>query len=304
MIKEYQIYNETRLPAKRIVSLAPSFTQTLFFLGLEDRIVGCTENCLQNHDLKNVLTVGRFASPDLAGIRELNPDLILGLDRVHSEALTVLKQSKAGIFVQRIQTVFGIIGAIEAINKLAGNSREGAARVRKLRKRLQRVCSRLQGVKPVRVYRMLSTEPLVTPSAACYQYDAIRLAGGEQMQLDFADPYTPVSPADVFAFDPEFIVSCGQGENQPAKPRCQGCKKEKPICMRTPADIINADGWNGTTAARNGQVYTIGCESLCYPGPGLIDGIEMMAGLFHPDLQAGIAAEEDAQEEQTVQIKI
>jgi len=268
-------------PIRRIVSLAPSLTETLFFLGLGERVVGVTEQCDFPPEARERKKVGSFVEPDLGKILRLKPDLILALSRIHgkfieeagSEGLPVLA-------LPRVRSVEDILRIMEEIADIAGEER-GKALVGSLRERLRLIKERVKPLPPPRVFRLMIEDPIVAPTRSSYQWDAMRLAGGWPMPLEFEEPYTPVKLEEIVEFDPEVILSCGMREGEEPRRRCPGCRSQNPPCQRIVDEIGKWEGWKETRAAKEGRIYPIPCEFLCRPGPRLVEGIEFMSKLFH-----------------------
>lgn len=282
MKKEFKLLGNTEGPAMRIISLAPSFTNTLCYLGLEDRLIGCTNNCKCSGENNGLAKVGYFSRPDMEKINELKPDLVLGIGRIHDRYLKGLALASKSVLMLEASTVFGILKTTDKIVQMGEGGKEAEARVKQLRKRLQRVVSRVQNLPRPKAFRLLTEDPLVTTGNNSYQSDAIMLAGGQPMPIDRGDPYNVVTKEEVKAFDPAYIISCGVLKGEDPKRRCAFCQSPDPLCIRRPESLLSKDSWKGITAIENGAVHTIDCEMLCYPGPRIIEGIEYLSEIFHP----------------------
>jgi len=267
--------------AERIVSLAPSATDTLIFMGLGAHLVGVTEQC-DSKEVRDCKRVGAFSQPDVEKICLLRPDLVLALGRIHSRVVDELAQRGVAVFVSRPQSVMEILDDMEETARLAGQERQGEAIVNQLRERVRVVGKRVSARTPVRVFRLMTEDPLVAPSSKSYQYDAVRVAGGLPFPLASEEPYTTVPIQEVVDFDPQVIVSCGRKDGEAPKPRCRGCRAQKPPCQRVVNDIRNWEGWREITATRDGRIYAMPCDLICRPGPGIVKGIEQLAEWFHP----------------------
>ncbi len=269
-------------PVRRIISLAPSLTETLFFLGLGEKVVGVTEQCDFPPEAREREKVGSFARPDLKRISKLKPDLILALSRIHEKFLK--EASREGLPVLAVpgaRSVEDILRLMEEIADIAGEGR-GRALVGLLRERLGAIREKVRALPPPRVFRLMTEDPIIAPTRSSYQWDAIRLAGGMPMPLEFEEPYTSVRLEEVVRFDPEVILSCGVREGEERR-KCPGCRAQSPPCRRRTEEIGRREGWRETSAAREGRIYPIPCELICRPGPRLVDGIEYMSRLFHPE---------------------
>ncbi len=112
---------------ERIVSLAPSITETLFAIGLGKYVVGRTEYCDQPSQCLSVETVGGFSDPDVKKILEIKPDLIIGttlhksiaesmkINSIPFETVTPCSLLEAPIAIRRIGNITGEIKRSEEI---------------------------------------------------------------------------------------------------------------------------------------------------------------------------------------------
>jgi len=281
-MEEFRLLGKVNKPIRRIVSLAPSLTETLFFLGLGERVVGVTEQCDFPPEAREREKIGSFIEPDLGKISRLKPDLILALGRIHEK---FFEEASGGdlplISLPSTKSVEDIFCLMEEIAKLAGEEEKGKSLTGSLRERLKLVKERVKPFPPPRVFRLMIEDPIVTPTSSSYQWDAIRLAGGKPMPLEFEEPYTPVKLEEILRFDPQVILSCGVRNGEKPRRRCPGCRAQNPPCQRIVEEIGKWEGWRETQAAGEGRIYPIPCELICRPGPRLVEGIELMSKLFH-----------------------
>jgi iron complex transport system substrate-binding protein len=283
MNQECVVVGDPGIKAERIVSLAPSFTETVRFIGLSNKLLGCTEHC-DKTGLDNISIIGGFSKPDISQITALKPDLILAMGKIHQRYIDELKTTGATILIEDNHTVTDVIDTIKTLVQLSGNYQSCLDRMDGLIQKMQDVHRRLRNTRPVRVYRLISESPLVTASPICFQYDAIEQAGGEQMILNTQAEYVPAKIEDVLKFDPEVIISCGKSDSTDIIRRCKDCKIINPLCVRRPSDIIENDIWKSTSAVKNGRIYMIDCAHMCYPGSSLIEGIDEMSYWLHPQI--------------------
>lgn len=271
---------------ERLVSLAPSATESLIYLGLASKIVGVTRQC-GFPEVAGREIVGSFVRPDLEKVRRLEPDLVLAMGHVHGGILEGLAEEVAPVLVIVTRDLQGILQGMDCMASLAGDGAYARSLVDALKARLLSVRQRVASYPPVRVFRLMHEDPIRTPTSSCHQWDAIRLAGGDPMPLEIDEPYTSVTVDKIVDFAPQAIVSCGRNAGDEPKPRCLNCRKEKPLCQRVVDEIAGWEGWKETAAARSGRILSMPCHLLCRPGPRLVDGIERMAEFLHPRCDRG-----------------
>jgi len=280
-MKEIRLLGKVNRPLRRIVSLAPSLTETLFFLGLGERVVGVTEQCDFPPEAREREKIGSFIEPDLGKILRLKPDLTLALSRIHEKFIEEAESEDLPVLaLPRVRSVEDILRIMEEIADIAGEER-GKVLVGSLRERLRLIKERVKSLLPPRVFRLMIEDPIVAPTSSSYQWDAIRLAGGMPMPLEFEEPYTPVKLEEILRFDPQVILSCGVRNGEKPRRRCPGCRAQNPPCRRIVEEVGKWEGWKETRAAGEGRIYPIPCELICRPGPRLVEGIELMSKLFH-----------------------
>ncbi|MBN1628389.1 MAG: ABC transporter substrate-binding protein [Thermoleophilia bacterium] len=281
-----------RRPVQRIVSLAPSLTETLFHLQLGSSVVGMTEQC-DTVEAAGVERIGGFSTPDTKRILDLRTDLVLGLDHFHSRVAGELAEAGVPAMLFNYPSVEEIFAAMEEIVRAADAVRAASPLVQALRDRVSRVRSAAGLRKGPRVFRLMTDDPIITPADVCFQTDAIRLAGGTTMELDFAESYVSVRLDEVLEFDPQVVLSCGiDSDAQEPKERCRGCKAVTRSCRRDVRELAKRPGWSSTSAAANGWVRAMTCGLLCRPGPRTVGAIEVMAEMFKESMQAQVAPQD------------
>lgn len=261
-------------PVQRIISLVPSTTEVLFFLGLGERVAGVTEHCDFPEEAKAGEKVGNFARPRLEKIISLKPDLVLADSALHGKITEDLQHEGVRVLAYSPSCVEEIFQMMSEIGQACGIEAAVGPAVDSLRERVRRLGRESGGRRP-RVFRLMSTDPFITPGPGSFQYDALRLAGARLMDFGAGEPYIKVEWEKIKEFDPEVLLSCGVEKGQAPPPRCKGCAVPKPICQRTVDDIIGK-GWGHLTAVRENRVYPIPCHTICRPGPRLVDGMEQL----------------------------
>ena len=263
---------------QRIISLVPSATEMLYFLGLEERVIGVTEHCDYPEEAKAKYKVGPFGYPQLSKILSLQPDLVLVDGALHRKLIEELQNNNIEVLVAtpiNIEDIFILMSKLGDISKTETTVQP---LISILKERIDQL-SQKSILRSPRVFRLMSTDPLVTPGPSSFQYDALRIAGALLMDFQSNDPYVKMRWNQIEEFDPEVILFCGVEKGQPLPLKCKGCMAKKPICHRTVDDIMT-EKWEHITAVRENKIYPISCDTICRPGPRLIDGIEKLHRLF------------------------
>lgn len=263
---------------KRIISLVPAATEVLYYLGLEARVVGVTEHCNFPEEAKSKYKVGTFAQPQLTRILDLEPDLILADEGIHRKVIRELENHHIRVLQATPITVEDIFTFMAEISTLTQTQDQAKPLITFLRDRAESLRQNPPGRRP-RVFRLMSTGTYITPGPKAFQYDALRLAGADMMNLAGNKPYVQVSWQQIEEFNPEIILFCGVNKGRPLPERCKGCSAKLPICQRTAEDIFGKE-WSRISALREDRVYPLPCHTICRPGPRLMDGAEKLRKLF------------------------
>jgi iron complex transport system substrate-binding protein len=122
----------------RIVSFAPSITETLFALGLGDRVVGVTRFCTYPPQVKNLPKIGGYLDPNYEMILSLKPDLVLLL-KEHSMLVDFLKKNFIDYKVIDNENIGAILQSFHTIGGLCGKTGEADALVQSIRSEISNV---------------------------------------------------------------------------------------------------------------------------------------------------------------------
>ncbi len=264
----------------RIVTLAPSINDILIALGVQDKIVGTIDPC-PFPELQNCFNLGSFSEPNLDLIKLQKPDLILGIEGIHTLYLDSFYEITESVLLFAPKNLQNILEDIELLASLTGVKNKVDLLISELRGKVKFVKDKYRR-KKLRSFFLVSPDPLFIPPTSSYQYEAILAAGGEPFSIKSENSWVQISIMDVLEFDPEIIFSCGGRINLDKKyfKRCKGCKIINPACQRNVNDIKGWNFWSQTTAARKGHIYGLNCEDICYPSPSIFNGIEYMAKLI------------------------
>lgn len=259
---------------ERIVSLAPSNTEILFALGLEDRIVGVTKYCnyppsVEDFKKSGKLTVvGGYKDPDLEKILSLSPDLVLA-SKIQSSS-TIPKLEEAGIptFAINSNNFSGVLQSIERVGRITGKEAEASKLVQNMEERIRAISEKVGPVPKRRVLYVLWHDPLQTVGAGTVQDEIIEMAGGANIFHDLSG-YPLIDPEAIVKRNPEIIVS-GTGTGEKRNDSFNWAKTEDRI--------------NYTDAREHNRIYQVQGDLITRAGPRIVDAVEMMAAIIHPEV--------------------
>ncbi|HWC77902.1 MAG TPA: cobalamin-binding protein [Blastocatellia bacterium] len=244
---------------ERIVSLAPSITETLYALGLVDRVVGVTTFCDYPPEVRSKENVGDTLRPNIERIVSLKPDLVIVSTASQLEqSVKRLEELGIPVYVTNARDLDGVIGSIERTGEITGASDRAKELAIALRRRIDAVRARVEGRVRPPVFFILGSEPLITAGGSSFINDLITRAGGRSISSGETAEYPQYSLETAVARQPEVVfLQAGEGS--------------------LPARLEQ------TPAARAGRVYILDDALLLRPGPRIVDGLEQMAARIHPE---------------------
>lgn len=288
----------------RIVSLLPSATEIIAQLGIEDQLVGVTHECdfpasvarlpkvtntLIPTDASSAeidrLVRARLAganalySLDFAALERLKPDLIVtqalcdvcavAEDEVRNAACKL--PNLPPVVNLEPETLTEVLTCIRQVGKAVGDIPRAERAIAALRKRIDAVVER--SARATTRPRVALLEWLDPPfSTGHWNPELVRLAGGvDGLGKEGAKSRT-LKWSEVVAYQPEVVLIS-----------CCGFTTER--SMQDIPLLDSVSGWRDVPAARDGRVFvTDGAAYFSRPGPRLVDSLELLAHLIHPEL--------------------
>lgn len=251
---------------QRLISLAPSVTEMLFALDLGERVVGVTSYCDYPPAARAKEKVGDVLNPSLERILALRPDLVIISTATQLERFARrLEEVGVPLYVVNADRVEDVLRSLENLGEITGRREEAERVVRALRARLDDIRARVRGRPRPRVLMVIQRDPLIVPGRGAFLTDLVEQAGGQSITADAEREWTPYSLETVLARAPEVIIL-------PSRERTT----RRLADMRWPQ-------LETTPALRHGRVYAIHNDLLMRPGPRLIEGVEELARVLHPE---------------------
>jgi len=203
-------------PARRIVSLAPHVTETLFAAGAGSKIVGAVDYSDYPEVARKIPRVGGYSRLDLEAVAATKPDLAIGWASGNSPAhIDKLRALGIPVFLAQPERIDDVAANLERYGELAGTQATARAAAADFRKRLAELRGKYAARPKVRVFYQIWKQPLMTVGGGQVISDAIRLCGGENVFADLKPLAPRVGVEAVLAADPEVIVASGMGEARP-----------------------------------------------------------------------------------------
>lgn len=188
---------------RRIVSLVPNLTETLWWWHLGDRVVGATEWCVAPpHGFPNAVRVRGTKNPDTAAIVDLAPDLVVANQEENRE-LDVQRLREAGVpvWVTAPTSIEEAATSLAALGEVLGVGGAGAGLAQEIRRAVARVGARETTLTAfVPVWR----EPWMAVGTGTIAGDLLRLAGFAVVPSE--PRYPSVDLAAIATLDPDVVL--------------------------------------------------------------------------------------------------
>jgi len=287
----------------KICSLLPSGTEILFALGLGDKVIGVSDlcdfppECLDKHVVSRSKIDATVLSSDeveklmqslLASgenpydldddwITRHSPDVVLTqdlcffceVDANQVQQAVVGMPDQPEVVVLQPKTLDGIFHSILQIGDACDASSEASILVADLRSRVLRITNRIEGNHRLpKVFSLEGINPIVT--GGHWIPDMLRLAGGRQEMFLPGCPAARPSWDDICAWAPEKLY-------------IDLCSSDLARNIREIPWLAAQDGWAAIPAVQTGEVYLLDHVCFSRPGPRIVQGLEILAQLTHPD---------------------
>ena len=262
-------------PAQHIVSLAPSSTEILFAIGAGKQVIGRDRNSDYPEDAKKIADIGGSdigSKVNAEAILALKPDLVLAADITPPEQIKTLEDLGITVFMLPNPTdLDGMYANLRSAAQLSGHVAETETLIGSLQMRVKDVQGKLANVpeKPLVFYEIDSTDAKApwTSGPGTFIDTLIGMAGGRNIGSSLQDPWSQISLEELVRQDPDVIVL--------------GDAVWGGI---TPELVKQRAGWENMSAVKRGNIFPFDDNLLSRPGPRLVDGLEALAKLLHPDI--------------------
>jgi iron complex transport system substrate-binding protein len=260
------IGRSVEVPAKvdRVVSLAPSITETIFAASGGSKLVGDTTYCNYPPEAQSIAKVGDTQTPNIEAIVALKPQVVFVSTDSQLEAyLSVLDQQHIAVFVVDVRGVDEVPNAVREVGTILGTADAAGAAAEQLYQRIaavKRESETSETDRPPnptprpRVFLQISNEPLFTIGRQSFLTQLIDRAGGNSVTKDLDSGYPKLSKETAVTLQPQIIILSDSEDN------------------REPNDVFKS-----SSAVKNGRILKIDADILSRPGPRLVDALEQIA---------------------------
>lgn len=257
---------------ERIISLAPSNTEIVYALGLEDKLVGVTEYCDYPEAAKDKPKIGGYKTVDIERVVEIQPDLTLATEYHKAEVIPELERLGLTVLTLDPRSLDEVPEAITLVGKCTGKEDEASQLVTEMENRVNAITEKTAGLAEAErpwVFYIVYRDPLMTVGSDTLTHELIVKAGGINIAQDLTGDYPTIGLEAVIAANPQVIVaSYGHGSVE-----------DLPIQF-----ALTEPRLSDVDARVNNQVYGIDTNLGSRPGLRIVDGLELLAKMIHPEI--------------------
>jgi iron complex transport system substrate-binding protein len=252
--------------ATRIVSLAPSITETLFAIGAGEHVVGVTDYCNFPSEAKSKQKVGGMTNPSIETIVRLKPDLIaMSMEGNTKQGYDNLVRFKIPVFVSNPRTLEGIYQSIEQLGALTGRTESARQLSSMLKLRSDSLAATTKKVKTKSVLFFVSLQPAIVVGKGTFLHQLIELAGGVNAASKTQGTYPQYSREAVLKDNPDVLIFLQD-------------------VLRNRSELTTLyPEWKTLKAFHGNRIFTIDADIVSRPGPRAVQGLAQLIRLVHQE---------------------
>jgi iron complex transport system substrate-binding protein len=255
------------VPIRRVISLAPSLTESIYALGMDGLLVGDTDYCDYPAAAAKKHKVGGAINPSLEEIAALKPDVVLvtkGLNRL--DTVQALERLGIAAYATDPHTIDEIRGSVLRLAEVLGNRAAGEALDGELLREETDLRRRLESTASKRVLFVVWTDPLISIGKHTFIADALAHAGAVSV-VESSQDWPQMSLEEMVRLQPEVLVF--------ASNHSAGVSRDMEALAKRP-------GWSQLDAVKYRRFAVIS-DAVNRPAPRLFTAIEDLARQLHPE---------------------
>jgi len=252
---------------QRIISIAPTPTEIIYAVGAGDLLVGIDTYSDYPNATANVTKIGDSSNLNVEKIISLEPDVIISSDLIPQAQLDFLATHGIPYLILATRNITDVYKDIRLIGQMTNHSSDANTLVSTLQTRVKAVTDKTMALNVTRPKILLEYYPIWTYGKGSFGDDLIRLAGGTNIAENMSGEYVSLDPSFVISKNPDIIVyTVGS------------------MTTTTKSDITGRPGWQTLDAVVNDKIFGINDDLITLYGPRIVDGLEDLAALLHPEL--------------------
>ena len=248
---------------KRIVSLSPAHTETLFALGLGDKVVGVTDLCNRPSEAQGIEKVGDAFNLNLEKLVSLKPDLVICPGTRDFVAESVKEVQRAGLlaYVSGPETIDEILEDIKNLATILAVEKAGEKLAGDISDRLASLAGAYQDDSIPSVFLCVDPD-LWTAGPGSFVHDLLVASGGKNIVEDTGMQYFKISMEELLSADPDIILVTVPEEYA--------------------GPLLSQPGWASLTAVKNDKVFFLDPDLVSRPGPSVVEAVKEIGRYLHP----------------------
>lgn len=258
---------------QRIVSTAPSFTETLFAIGAGDRVVAVSTYCHYPEAANKLPRVGSYLQPNVEAIARMQPDLVL----VHAEQKTTLTQL-AGLGIKTLAlkntNLEDTLRTALEIGAAVGLPDRGSALEKGIRAKLAAIEERSAGKTRRTLLFIVGRTPgrldgMIAVGKGSFLNEVIRIAGGRNVLFDSPVAYPRISMEAVLRLAPDVIVDMGD------------MAVTTGVTEKHKRSVVSLwESQQAIAAVTKKKVFAVAADIFVVPGPRVAEAAEAFAAML------------------------
>lgn len=251
---------------RRIVSLGPSTTETLFAIGAGESVVARSRYCEWPPEAMKLPALGGI-EPDVETILQLQPDLVVGPSGGWSQRLsaTLAQHGIATWFPPDSASLADVDALVLSLGERTGHAQEGAGVVERMHATEHAVEQAVAAEPKPRVLFVVDVAPVYAAGPRTFAGEMLHEAGAANA-LPEGTAWTSVGFERIVEIDPDVVIDASSGD------------------AAAPSTVTaQSPGWSGVRAVREGHVIRLHDHRVLTPGPRIGEGLEVLAHALHPD---------------------
>jgi iron complex transport system substrate-binding protein len=257
---------------QRIVSLAPSATEILFAVSAGEQVIGRDSFSNYPEEVANLADIGgSMGSYSYETITSLNPDLVIAAEINTPEQVKALEDLGLNVYyIANPTSLEELYLILETAGTLTGNEQTASDLVESLKARVEIVVEKtnILANKPVVFYELDGSEPAKpwTAGPGTFIDLLIDLAGGINVGHVLSGAWAQISAEELLVQNPEIILLGDAAYGMTAE------------------QVAARAGWENLRAVQEGKIYAFNDDLVSRPGPRLVDALEELSKLLHPEV--------------------
>lgn len=249
---------------ERIISISPAITEILFAIGLDQEIIGVSDYCDYPEAALAKDKVGGFKDPNVEVILSMNPDMVFASAGVQEELITTMEELNLPVVVLESATIEQVLSNIALAGEITGKNETAKEIVDDMRQKMDEIINKVKDQPKPKVFFEVWDDPLMSAGSTSFIHNLIETAGGTNVAGITEDEFFTFSMEKLLENDPDIYIINAHSH--------------------TPEDIKTRTGYEVLSAVKNDQVFTVDDSLISRAGPRVIQGLEQLAKIIHPEI--------------------